>query len=1152
MPQHSKTSFNYKLTKFFIERSRLTVLALVLLLIGGLGSIGLNTLTGFPAIDIKLIIVQTQYIGASSETVVDEITQPIESSLKGVEGIDATSSTSGNSFSSVVLTVEESQDLTEVKSNVQAQIDTLELPEDANDPRIFTPSTGGEDFVYAIYGNSREETYRLSQQFTEELESIANILEVEYISELKKQEVITLDSTALQANNLDRSQVQKALESQGVSIPLAQNVTVDDVQSSLIVSQPEKSLDEISKTPLAVRNAEGGSTTIQLGSIATISTEYFYESNDSLVEPARTQYSYRDSDDQSIIREATIIAIDAVEGSDLAVVENAIKDVAKESEGTFYDSTNIADAGSEELIISEVYSENKGNEEQVGQIVQGLFGGKIGDNPLGYLGFFLGAIQLVFLVMLLFVSWRSALIATISIPLSIFFASITLFLQGESLNFLVLFSTVLVIGLVVDPTLVILEAIQRKMDTGLKGKTAVLAAVQDVGDGLFSSTLTNIIVFVPFGIVSGFLGQIFGFIPATIIPAIIGSYFVALIFLSWLGSIFLKPGKDKSTDEEENIWPIAKWFIRTNTKILHGSRLFRLILIIVAIAIPVGVTSYMFSSEKVKSVQFSSEKNGEVINIEYEYLSGVSEEKRAEVNANILKDITNTDGVLDATPINVGRNNAVYVNLKPVSERGDNSDQNTIELADELNETLNDTYVIDNNQEGTLFDLLATAESTGGPTEAYQINLVVKDSNIDTLKAASLDLRNTALNVCKDGTDYSITEDCQDGERIITKVDDGFTNREGQLINIQIKPQAVIDNNLNLDNQELIGLIYGQLQARFTPALEESIEVQTNGVAITSNNSNPATVEEINNIVIRNSVGQPVQISTVADVLVETPKQSIKRVEGETVNQVNIRLNSDYAGNQGAAGLASDAILEYYKENDGEKAKEFGLTAEDFDTFSEGNVESTNRSFAELGISLLLAIFLIYAVLVVFFDSFTMPLVILFTIPLTFVGVFPGLAYIANGEFGFLETIGIIILAGLVVNVAIYLIDAAKQKMAEGMDNRDAIAQASGIRFRAVLLTNMTALASLAPLAFYSEFYRSISVTIIAGLTTSAITSLFTTPILFVFFQWLTRHFHQGSALKKILMFIFFPIAIIYLGIKDRPQKKEVLPPEESSEELDI
>jgi len=191
-----------------------------------------------------------------------------------------------------------------------------------------------------------------------------------------------------------------------------------------------------------------------------------------------------------------------------------------------------------------------------------------------------------------------------------------------------------------------------------------------------------------------------------------------------------------------------------------------------------------------------------------------------------------------------------------------------------------------------------------------------------------------------------------------------------------------------------------------------------------------------------------------------------------------------------------------------------------------------------------LAIIFVYTVLVIFFGSFSLPLVILYTIPLTLMGWVPALATFGGGQFGFLEIIGLIILVGLVCNVAIFLIDAARQKIAQGIDEKEAIALASGLRLRPVLLTKLVAGASLAPLILFAEIYRSLSIVIVFGLLASGFVSLITTPILFIFFRWLSREYRRLAWYNKIL---FFPFMLIYIPImgylyKRRLQVQKNLP----------
>jgi HAE1 family hydrophobic/amphiphilic exporter-1 len=273
-------------------------------------------------------------------------------------------------------------------------------------------------------------------------------------------------------------------------------------------------------------------------------------------------------------------------------------------------------------------------------------------------------------------------------------------------------------------------------------------------------------------------------------------------------------------------------------------------------------------------------------------------------------------------------------------------------------------------------------------------------------------------------------------------------------------------------------------------------------------------------------------LGDIANIREVQSSSAIKRVKGETVAVVQAKLDAAH-NDQSTAGKVNAAVLDYYK-NDAAHLESLGVEEDQIDVYSAGDTASTNKSFGELFTALLLAIIITYIVLVLFFGSFTQPLVILFTVPLSFVGIFPALRYLGNAQFGFLEIIGMIILIGIVENVAIFLIDAARQRQAQGIDEVRAISQAAGLRLRPVLLTKFTALASLAPLAILSETYRSISIVIIFGLLTSGFTSLITTPILYIFFRWLSRRFSAASIVHKLVFIVGWPIYLIVWGVQDR------------------
>jgi multidrug efflux pump subunit AcrB len=176
---------------------------------------------------------------------------------------------------------------------------------------------------------------------------------------------------------------------------------------------------------------------------------------------------------------------------------------------------------------------------------------------------------------------------------------------------------------------------------------------------------------------------------------------------------------------------------------------------------------------------------------------------------------------------------------------------------------------------------------------------------------------------------------------------------------------------------------------------------------------------------------------------------------------------------------------------------------------NQGEFDDIAKSFQELFIALTAAIFLTYVVLVLQFRSFSLPVIMLFTIPLAAVGVFPAL-YLVDGQLGFLEILGFTILVGIVENVAIFLVDYANQLVKERkMSLRDAIILSSGVRFRPIILTKVVALGGLLPLALFSPFWRGLSSVIIGGILVSGFLSMTVVPIFYTWFGAVRGRVHR-------------------------------------------
>lgn len=1067
-----RLGFNYRISAFFLNNLRLTVLAFCLLIVIGTGTVLALKTTGFPNATINLALIVTPYPGAAADTVANKITAPLEGVIKDIAGVKTFSSRSSNSVSVITITIDSSANAESVRSKIATAVNSIVLPAGAQTPQVSSPSIGGPSIILAISANDTKKLYEVYQQAVHDIQQIPETATVTPLVDLEKQVVVTLDTEKLKPTGLTYNDVQRQLSGINETLPVISDIALDSENQSLVTTLPGTTLHDIEQLEF-ISTTVPPAKTYHLTDFAKVTEEYRFAN------PVLAHVGFQ-SQPNFAQTPTVVLMVKSVADINLTTYTTAIEQLLSNYPAAHFYTSNPPELA-DTPIITEVFTANTSNEHQVAEVVSGLVGGPLEfDSPIAQVGWILGGIQLVFLVMVALVSWRAAIVAALSIPLSLLFSTIYLYATGNNLNTLVLFSLVLAIGLVVDPALVILEAIQRKIDTGLRGKTAVLAAVKDVGNGLFLAALTNVIVFFPFAVVSGLLGEIFSYIPLTIIPAIIGSYIVPLIFLAWLGGLFLKPRRSKNNDEAKNLWSIAKWLIRCNESILRGPKLLRLGIIILAIVVPISMAGYYFSSGKIVSVQFASSTNADTIAMNGTFLPTLTTTEREELTQTILKTVVKNKAVKSVFPMENGWH--YMIQLWPASERGN---YRSVDVVQDLTNELASI-------QPKFLDLTIAVQSNGPPKSPYDVTLSIADDNPDTLQTTATAVAATLTQVCSTNNTIAIDAACTNGELIIEKVDDGYTNKETTTIEVLLDQAKLTEKRLILPSGPISLVIHQQLRQLFSEADNEAVgTVELNGTAtdiiLLTTAIPPTTIDEIRNTEI--SFGpQTIRLDDIATVQEKTGQANIQRVNGQTVTVVQGRLKPKFS-NQGVATQVTAAVVDYYHTNN-------------ITQYSEGDSASFVKSFQELLIALVLAIILTYVVLVLFFESFTLPLVIIFSVPLTFIGVFPALSAWSNGQFGFLEIIGLIILVGIVENVAIFLIDAAKQKIKE--DNWDpiiAISYASGVRLRPVLLTKLTCLASLAPLALFSEFYRSIAIVIMFGLLTSGITSLFTTPILFMFFD---------------------------------------------------
>lgn len=1022
--------WNAKLVKFFFENSRLVWLTVIIFIIGGLA--GLLTLRkeGFPQVQIKSVFVQTVYPGAGSSEVESKVTKILESAFKDLRGMKDFSSISASNYSQITVNFDESSNLDQVITDVQSKVSSTEgsLPSGAQTPKVVTISTGGPAFAIGVTGGNSDTLHDRATTIADRLSQLSGIksaTNVERPTNLN----INLKYDQLAKYQISPLTISQILQINNLNFPVG---SLSDLTHAMpiTVEGAFSSADEVGNLVVGSQGVQP----ILLKDVASISESF--AARDDI---ARIGYT-KNGKLISVPAESVMIQLTSI--ADVIAMRSTLD---QEIQKMRDDSAISKDT---ETIF--LYDQSKSTSNQVKEIVESALGAK---KNL----YLLGGVQLLFIAMLLLVNWRAALIAALSLPLSFAFTFLTLLLMGIQLNTLVLFALILVLGLVVDPAIVMVEAIQRYRELHLDESDSVIESGRRYGASLFMAVLTSLIVFVPFGVVSGFFGEIISYLPKTVIPALIASYFVPIALLPYLTrKLFKKSPKTVAVSEiaeSEELGSLANWVMKINRWLLD--KWYRAVGLIAFSFVLVLAASSLVATKKIPIVQFGSPEDNQLLSIQASYKPGASYQARDAAYKSVEEAILPEKGVSEFYSLMQSQSSFwMYINLKDASARTAETDKSK-KIVERIRERTKNILNIS--------DLNVSEVSVGPPASNFQLNTQLSSNDLGKLKTAAIDLGNYMK-----GLDH------------VLKVDDGFTDKAVPEVQIAVKRDQLASHGLSVLDvaNQLKGVLSTADAGKFESSGGEPVNLKL------GSESTIKSISDIENFKISTAHGL-VGLQDLANISQVDGIATIEHYNGARFVSVQARIDD-----QNNLLAIQNKVNDYLTKD---RLQKWGIDS----ILNKGDAFDISKSFTELGIALLIAILLTYLVLVLQFKSFTLPLIMLFTIPLSFIGVFPAL-YLTHSQFGFLELLGITILVGIVENVAIFLIDYANQLVREkGMSPKEAIILASGVRFRPILLTKLVALGGLLPLAIESPFWRGLSVVIIAGIGVSGFLSILIIPYLY-------------------------------------------------------
>ncbi|MER5981808.1 efflux RND transporter permease subunit [Streptomyces sp. NPDC001787] len=683
-----------------------------------------------PTIELPMVSVLAPYPGASPDVVEKQVVEPLENSIKAVDGIEGITSTASEGNAVIMATFDFGDEGTkQLVADIQQAVNRarIQLPDDV-DPQVIAGSTDDiPTVVLAVTADKDQQALadQLDRTVVPALEDIEGVGQVAVDGVQDLQISVVPDDKKLAGAGLNAGSLAQALQAGGATVP-AGAFSEAGKSRTIQVGGGYTSLKQIQDLQVAAKDPATGQPgkPVRLGDVAEVKQE-----------PSTAVSITRTNGKPSL-------AVMATMDKDGSAV--AISDAVKEK---LPDLRKDLGAGAELTVVSDQ-----------GPAVSKAISGLTTEGALGLL--FAVIVILVFLA-----SLRSTLVTAVSIPLSVVLALIVLWTRDLSLNMLTLGALTIAIGRVVDDSIVVLENIKRHLGYGEERRPAIIAAVQEVAGAVTASTLTTVAVFLPIGLVGGMVGQLFGSFSLTVTAALLASLLVSLTVVPVLSFWFLRapegteenPAEARRKAEEKEA---ASKLQRLYVPVLRFATRRRITSIVIAVAVLFAT----FGMVPLLKTNFFDQGEQEVLSIKQELTPGTSLEAADKAARKVEKVLDDDKGVKDYQ-VTVGSSG-----FMAAFGGGTGANQASYQV------TLKDAADFDAAQDridealGKLDGIGDTTIAAGDGFGSQDLSVVVKASDGDVLKKASEAVR-TEVGKIKDVTDVQ-SDLAQSIPRISVKAND--------------------------------------------------------------------------------------------------------------------------------------------------------------------------------------------------------------------------------------------------------------------------------------------------------------------------------------------------------------------------------------------
>lgn len=1015
------------LTEIAIKRPSLIIVIFTILIGGGLISYNQLSYELLPDFSPPILTVTTTYPGASPATVESQVSKPLEDALSGLEGISEVSAFSFDNASVLLLEFKHSVDMDVALQDVQRKIDNVlnKLPDGAEAPTIakIEPNAAPVLQASAVASNMEDRAFMqlMDDEVLPQIKQTKGVAEIQVIGGEKREVRVNVDKDKMKLYGISLAQISQAIQAANVEFPTGK-VKNDDEQMTVRLAGKFRSVKDLSDLVLQ----STGTSTLRLRDVAEVV-------DDIAEQTSISRYNGVNGIGLRIRKQSDANAVDMA-----ADTRDKFRELEKKysKEGlkfTVATDTSLPTIESVDAVLHDLEL----------------------------------AVLLVAAVMLLFLhSLRNAFIVLISIPASLVSTFIVMYLLGYTLNLMTLLAMSLVIGILVDDSIVVLENIYRHLKMGKGRRRAALDGRNEIGFTALAITLVDVVVFSPVVFVEGTISDILQQFSIVVVVSTLLSLFVCFTLTPWLASRFAKETvlTPKKVLHRPLIWferrlelftenyvKLVGWVLRH--KIITGISVIGLFMI-TGMVMGMGIVGSEFVAQ--------GDQGKFMVKLKYDKSTTFAENNA--ITYEIERMILAQDSMVDLVFANVGGPSA-----------GLGASSFGIESRSELTVKLKPGVQLDTPTEKYM-------NMIRRKIEAEHAGIEVKTINIGMIESEEAPIE---IFLSSDNTEL-LAKEAEELKNVILMIPGA---KDPTISTDDVTPEVRVE--LDREKMGQLGLPIANVGMQLQMALSGNDDSRYDDkgteydIRVMFDKFDRRDVDDVKEMTFTTPDGKMVRLADFADITVDNGNGTLERKDRKSSTTIRAYVLGS------APGTVAAGIQKHLDKNP--------LPEEVRMTWG-GEIKRQNESFGALGTAMGIGLILVYLIMVALYDNFVYPFVVLFSIPVALIGALLALNF-SSSNVGIFTGLGMIMLLGLVAKNAILIVDFTNHLKREGRSTYSALLEAVRERMRPILMTTIAMVVGMIPIATAvgsgAEWKNGLAWVLIGGLTSSMFLTILVVPMMY-------------------------------------------------------